>query len=243
MPIGRTAKLRLYVATVLLLAGFALALWAHQRRVTRDLLQTEPAVALASPGLLRHATRIAKPVYRQRCASCHGDLGKTPPTRGVADLRKRRLLYGRDPVDLERTILYGIRSGHPKARNVTDMPGFVATAQLTADDDRDVVEYILSVAGQTYDEAAALRGREVFFAKGNCFDCHGSDARGVADYGTPSLTGPTWLFGGDRRSLYSSVANGHHGKCPAWIGVLAPVQVRALMLYLNSAPQIMASAP
>jgi cytochrome c oxidase cbb3-type subunit 3 len=148
-------------------------------------------------------------------------------------------------VDVERTILYGIRSGHPKSRNITDMPALVHTGQIAPDDARDAVEYLQSLAGRPYDKPAALRGRSIYFGKGNCYDCHANDAKGVTDYGAPALSGPTWIYGGDRESLYRSIVNGRHGMCPAWVNVLTPVQIRALALYLaaaSSPPRVSATA-
>jgi cytochrome c oxidase cbb3-type subunit 3 len=151
-------------------------------------------------------------------------------------------LYGNDPADVERTILYGIRSGHPKARNLTDMPALVRTGQITIDDAHDEVEYLQSLAGHPHDKAAAVRGRAIYYNKGNCYDCHASDAHGVTDYGTPALTGPLYLYGGDRDTLYQSILNGRHGICPAWINRLSPVQIRALAIFLVTAPRTAAVA-
>jgi cytochrome c oxidase cbb3-type subunit III len=137
---------------------------------------------------------------------------------------------------VERTILYGIRSGHPKSRNVTDMPALVRSGQITPADARDAVEYLQGLSGRPHDETAAARGRAIYYNKGNCYDCHANDARGVADYGTPALTGPVYLYGGDRESLYQSILNGRHGQSPAWVNVLSPLQIRALTLYLVGAP-------
>jgi cytochrome c oxidase cbb3-type subunit 3 len=156
---------------------------------------------------------------------------------GVPNLASSGWLYGNSPVDVERTILYGIRSGHPKSRNLTDMPALVRTGQISRDDARDAVEYLMQLAGKPHDEAAASRGRSIEFDKGNCFDCHATDARGVTDYGTPALTGPVWLYGGDRRTLFQSILNGRHGKCPAWVDRLTPLQIRALALFLVSTPR------
>jgi cytochrome c oxidase cbb3-type subunit 3 len=123
------------------------------------------------------------------------------------------------------------------ARNLTDMPALVRTGQISPQDARDAVEFLQSIAGQPHDEAAALRGQSIYYNKGNCFDCHAHDARGVVDYGTPALTGPVYLYGGDRETLYQSILNGRHGECPAWVNRLTAVQIRALALYLVAAPR------
>src|ERR1700691_1815267 len=130
--------------------------WNHRRSVDAELLRTEPAQILTNPALLSQAVRIGRPLYPRYCASCHGSALQGDTARGAPHLAKNVWLYGNDPVDVERTILYGIRSGHPKSRNVADMPALVRSGQITPDDARDVVEYLQSLAGRPHDEAAAL---------------------------------------------------------------------------------------
>ena len=214
-------------------AGF----WWHRQQTAAELLRTEPARILSDSGLLGAAVHIGQPLYQRHCASCHGTNLEGGALHGVPNLARNVWLYGSDPIGVEHTILYGIRSGHPKARNVTDMPAMVRSGQITREEAHDVVEYLQQLAGNRYDEAAALRGRSIYYDKGNCHDCHARDAKGVTDYGTPALTGPVYLYGGSRDSLYESVLDGRHGKCPAWINVLTPLQIRALALYLVSAPR------
>jgi cytochrome c oxidase cbb3-type subunit 3 len=237
---SRTARRRLAgLALLLILAG--VCAYVHQRRIADRLLRTEPTQILEDPALLRRALDLSLPVYQKHCAACHGATLEGNRARGVPDLAKNAWLYGNDPVDVEHTILYGIRSGHPKSRNVTDMPALVRSGQITADDAKDVVEFLESLAGVPYDREGALRGRALYYGKGNCFDCHARDARGVSDYGTPALTGPVWLYGADRGTLYVSILNGRHGICPAWVNLLTPLEIRALTLYLVSAPHSVAS--
>ncbi len=223
---------RLGGLALVLLGIIAAMAWTRQRYIADALLRTEPDQILKSPALLSEAMRIGRPQYQRHCQSCHGSALQGDAARGVPNLAGNVWLYGNDPVDVERTILYGIRSGHPKSRNITDMPALVRTGQIAPDDARDAVEYLQSLAGRPYEKSAALRGRSIYYGKGNCYDCHASDAKGVTDYGTPALSGPTWIYGGDRDSLYQSIVNGRHGMCPAWVNVLTPVQIRALALYL-----------
>jgi cytochrome c oxidase cbb3-type subunit 3 len=232
---------RLSGLALVLLGIVAAMVWTRQRHIDSELLRTAPAQILNSPVLLREAMRIGRPQYQRHCQSCHGAALQGDAAHGVPNLAGNVWLYGDDPVDVERTILYGIRSGHPKSRNVTDMPALVRIGQITADDARDAVEYLQSLAGQPFEKAAALRGRTIYYNKGNCYDCHANDAKGVTDYGSPALTGPIWIYGGDRESLYQSIVNGRHGKCPAWVNVLTPVEIRALALYLVAVPRV--SAP
>jgi cytochrome c oxidase cbb3-type subunit 3 len=189
--------------------------------------------------MLHAAARIARPLYTEHCAVCHAPNLAGNRSRGAPPLTGGAWLYGDGGIgDLENTLLYGVRSGHPKSHNVTDMPAEGRTHQLTASEVSDVVEYVLRLSRQAHDESAAQRGQQIFLDRGNCFDCHGADARGNSDYGAPSLLGPNWLYGSDRLTLYQSVYDGRHGLCPAWSRKLSAAQIRALaaFLYLESHP-------
>jgi cytochrome c oxidase cbb3-type subunit III len=239
---AQRSRLRLYALVAAALVVLAGGWWLHQRRIAARLLETEPSEILRHPELISEAADIARPQYQRHCAGCHGNALQGDPKRGVPDLARNVWLYGNDPVDVERTILYGIRSGHPKARNLTDMPALIRMGQITTDDAHDAVEYLQSLAGQPHDEAASLRGRAIYYNKGNCYDCHANDARGVTDYGTPALTGPQYVYGGDRDTMYQTILNGRHGICPAWVNQLSPVQIRALAIYLVTTPRAAAVA-
>jgi cytochrome c oxidase cbb3-type subunit III len=183
--------------------------------------------------LVAFATGRGPAVYRAHCARCHGTDLKGERRHGVPDLGDRVWLFGEGAIsDIETTILYGIRSGHPKSRNITDMPAFLRIGQLSPEEIADVVEYVLSLSHSDHDTDAARRGYDLYSNKGNCFDCHSGDALGNPDYGAPALTGPAWVYGGTRAELLKSVADGRHGLCPAWVDQLSPAQVRELAVYL-----------
>lgn len=216
----------------------ALGYWLQVRSRDAMLVQEWPEQLAHDPQLLRSAMSLARPVYAAHCASCHGaDLGGNP-TIGAPNLADSIWLYGDGGIgDIENTILYGIRSGHPKAHNVTDMPAEGRSHQLSAPEVDDVVEFVLALSRQPHDATAATRGSQLYYNKGNCFDCHARDALGNTDYGTPSLLGATWNYGGDRQTLRQSIYSGRHGLCPAWIDRLTPTQIRALAAYLYVASQ------
>ena len=219
-----------------LLLGTALYHRIHGALLGARLVRAWPAEAAKDPDLERFAVGLAPEVYREHCASCHGAKMEGDRTRGVPNLADGVWLYGSGSIaDIETTILYGIRSGHPRARNLTDMPAFGRSGQLTAQDIRDVIEYVLLLSHLPHDDAAAERGRVVYAGPGNCYDCHARDAQGNPDYGTPALTGRggSWLYGSDRDTLYQTIYDGRHGLCPAWISKLSFVQIRALALYLH----------
>ncbi len=217
----------------LALAGALVYRAVHVRQLEAQLLRSVPSAVVREPELVRFAVGLAVPVYARHCASCHGADLRGNRSLGAPDLEDRVWLYGFGTVgDIEATLLYGIRSGHPKAHNITDMPALGRIGQLSAAEVRDVVEYVYSLSHADYDHAAARRGSALFNDKGSCYDCHGSDASGNIDYGAPDLTDHVWLYGGDRATLYDSIYNGRHGLCPAWIRKLGPAQIRALAVFL-----------
>jgi len=221
------------IAAAMLFGAGMLYRHLEQEALEARLVRTDPDRVMRDTALVGVALRLARPAYAQHCASCHGADLQGDRARGVPDLADSVWLYGFGEVaDIEATILYGIRSGHPKARNITDMPAFGRIGQLSAPEVHDVVEFVYGLSHRNVDAVAAKRGQGLFNDKGSCYDCHGADATGNIDYGAPDLTGQSWLYGGDRAALYDSVFNGRHGLCPAWIRSLSPAQVRALTVYL-----------
>ena len=233
----RGALLRLAAMAMLVLLALALVL-LHARNARRSaaLVRLAPEAVLRDPSLVRYALGLAKPVYAAHCARCHGAGLTGAPAAGAPSLGAGAWLYGFGEItDIEATILYGIRSGHPKAHNVTDMPALGRIGQLSPAEVSDVVEYVLSLSRAASDAGAVRRGLALYNDKGSCYDCHSADASGNVDYGAPPLTAHAWLYGGERRSLYDSVFSGRHGLCPAWINRLQPVEIRALAVYLHAA--------
>jgi cytochrome c oxidase cbb3-type subunit 3 len=202
-------------------------------RVERQLLLLPPDEILSHTELVAFATERGPYLFVDHCASCHGNDMRGDGTRGIPDLQDSVWLYGEGRIsEIENTIQYGIRSSHPKAHNITDMPAFLHIGQLSPAEISDVVEYVLGLNGKPHDDAAARRGSDLYQNKGNCFDCHSSDALGNPDYGAPALAGAVWMYGGTREALTRSVSNGRHGLCPAWIDELDAADVRELAVYL-----------
>ncbi len=53
-----------------------------------------------------------------------------------------------------------------------------------------------------------------------CTGCHGSDAGGGP--GFPNLRDEDWLYGGDPKTIETTILNGRQGAMPAWGAVLGP---------------------
>jgi cytochrome c oxidase cbb3-type subunit 3 len=233
-----TVGRRSILLVLLLLAGGVSAGLVYgairTQRVENELLRMPADEIPSHETLVAFATERGPYLFVDHCAGCHGADMRGDSKRGVPDLQDAVWLFGDGHIsDIETTIQYGVRSGHPQARNITDMPAFFRSGQLSSAEVAEVVEYVLALSGKPHDEAAAKRGADLYENKGNCFDCHSSDALGNPDYGAPALTGSAWLYGGARAELVQSVADGRHGLCPSWIDKLDAADVRELAVYLH----------
>jgi len=224
-------------AAVVLVAAGGAALagirHAQRQRLESRLLASFPNAVLSDPALVRFAVGEARPLFAAHCAVCHGENMRGNTAIGAPNLTDSIWLYGNGTVyDIERTILYGVRSGLSKTHNVTDMPGYGLRGRLSPGQIDSLVEYLRKMNGRPHQAEAAEEGRALYYGLANCGDCHGSDARGDSDYGAPDLTVDVWNSGGDPRSLYRSIYFGRHRTMPAWIGKLPLEQIRALAIYI-----------
>jgi cytochrome c oxidase cbb3-type subunit 3 len=205
------------------------------------------------------AMSVGLEVYNKNCASCHGADLKGVPAQHTPDLTDANWRFAGDdlesagvtkfPSDVEWTVRYGIRSGHPNARgleadmvaldpqyrNEEDTKEFGNTRFLTQDEIADVAEYVLKIGGQEADAAKAARGNVLFHdgTKGNCYDCHEEDGTGNPPLGSTNLTRKElYLYGSDRASILESITRGRHGIMPAFEGKLKPEEIRAVSVYV-----------
>jgi cytochrome c oxidase cbb3-type subunit 3 len=227
-------------------AALGIGIWAAQRNAIRARLMIANPDSIAGDGeLSRYALAEGRRGFAAHCASCHGRSLEGDRQLGIPNLADGDWLYGTGRVsEIERIILYGIRSGHPKAWNLASMPAYATpnpyTAYkiepLTPRDVNDVAAYLYAFRNEPPDPDAVARGAKVFSTTGQCFDCHGSDARGDPAIGAPDLTDATWLYGdGSLPSIALSIADGRAGACPPWIDRLAPATVRAIAVYVHAA--------
>ncbi|MGZ3272649.1 MAG: c-type cytochrome [Caulobacteraceae bacterium] len=218
------------IAGVVLVALVAFGAFAvHRAQLANRLVATAADAVPNDPTLVTYARQVAGPAYAKTCARCHGANMQGNRALGAPNLTDKVWLYDQGGVaDIERTILYGIRSGHAKSRNITDMPPVGRLGVLKEPEIRDVVEYVEQLSRQPHDAAAAARGEILFKDRGNCFDCHAPDGTGNPDYGSTDLTANVWTYGGDREALFKSIRDGRHGKMDAFIGKLSFAQIRAL---------------
>lgn len=220
---------------LLLGAAVAIAAIGHFRtgRLQQRLLASAPEDIITDPSLMRFASAQARPLYVTHCAACHGPDLHGNSTIGAPNLTDGVWLYGDGSLyAIERTILYGVRTGNDRSHNETDMPAFGLRGILSPTQIESVVQYLLQLSGRPYLAEGANAGRTLYMGAGNCGDCHGPDGRGNNDYGAPDLTRNVWNSGSDPQSLYKALYFGEHRIMPAWRGSLSLEQIRALATYV-----------
>jgi len=231
------------VAALLGLAVAAMAALALQARAHRaDLLRADPDNL--PPVIAARARDAGAGVFSAHCAACHGADGRGNRLLGIPDLTDRDWLYGTGQVsEIAQTVRYGIRSGDPRGRDLADMPAYAHPVPyareklppLAPDDVRDVVAFLLRQGRRSADDAAAQRGARIFKTRGGCWDCHGEEARGDNAVGAPNLTDGVWLYGdGSPGDIFRSIADGHKGVCPAWMGKLSAAEIVEVAVYVRS---------
>jgi cytochrome c oxidase cbb3-type subunit 3 len=235
-------SVRLAVLAVAIAVLWLAAHFIHGYAMQRQLLSSYPDEIPKNVELMRYASALAEPAYAANCASCHGAHLEGDSKIGAPNLKDQDWLYDDGRVaQIEELILYGIRAGHGKTRSLTLMPAFgtpvpsktYAVPPLQPQQIRDVVQYLLKLAGRPHDELAAGRGHGYYANEGSCFDCHSEDAQGNSAVGAPDLVDRIWLYGnGTPEDIYQSIAEGRHGVCPAWVDHLPLLTIRALAVYL-----------
>lgn len=230
------------VALGLLVAAGA---WLISSAATQArLLRADPNAIAGDRALMAFALPRGGATFATHCAGCHGAKGQGDPTSGAPNLADGDWLYGEGRADeIEQIVAFGIRSHHPKAKDLTEMPAYGSPVPSKTDkvpplsppEIGDVTEFLLYLEQRPADQAAAARGSKLFEDRAGCYDCHGRDAHGDAAVGAPNLTDRIWLVGdGSRKAIFNTVAQGLRGVCPAWTKKLSPAAIREVAMYVYS---------
>ena len=237
------------LAAVVIIAGAALAtflsLRAQRARLVQQMLSAYPDKVTDNPAVVRFAIAQGRRLFVQHCARCHGTNMRGNPAIGSANLTDNVWLWGNGSVfQIERIVLYGIRSDQRKSLHITVMPAFGVRGRLSDAQVRDLVQYLLKLNHRPYQVGAANAGYALFnSSKYGCNDCHNTDAQGNSDYGAPNLTINVWNNGGDPKSLYDSIYYGRDRMMPSWKGILSLEQIRALAIYVHEVSHGLARPP
>jgi cytochrome c oxidase cbb3-type subunit 3 len=165
------------------------------------------------------AMAIGERLFSNNCAACHGSDAKG--SKGFPNLTlsgDARLSSGA-PEAIEATITNGRQGMMPP----------MAAAIGTAEDVRNVANYVLSLSGSAHNSIAAAAGRPKFAV---CAACHGPEGKGNQTLGAPNLTDKVWLHGWGEDAIVAMVNNGKTNVMPAQAGRLTPEQIHVLAAYV-----------
>ena len=196
----------------------------------RKQIETTPLTEVRNnPELLRFAMASGAASFQTNCAPCHGRGAQG--ASGYPNLNDDDWLWGGTLPDIERTILYGIRSDHKETR-LSQMPRFGADKILKPDEIDAATEYVLSLSKQASDAVKAKKGQAIFAEQ--CASCHGPDGSGNPELGAPKLTDAIWLYGGSGAAIAQSIETGRGGVMPAWVDRLDKTTIKSLAIYVHS---------
>jgi len=176
------------------------------------------------------AFSMAKVLFADNCAACHqaggdGVVGYYP------NLLDDAWLWGGSFAKIEETLINGRNGVMPAYK------GRLSDKQIS-----DVSEYVLSLSGNTVDDAAVQRGKAIFANDGGCVACHGANAKGQISMGSANLTDQIWTIadvnGADtaeakRSAVMDLIKNGKARVMPAWKDRLSATEIKMLTFYVH----------
>ncbi|HMS21356.1 cytochrome-c oxidase, cbb3-type subunit III, partial [uncultured Sphingorhabdus sp.] len=148
-------------------------------------------------------------------------------SKGYPNLNDDDWLWGGDIAAIHYTLTHGIRNpDHPETR-VSAMPAFDGV--LTPAEIASAVGHVQSLSGKAKPNA---KGAELFAT--NCASCHGTDGKGLREFGAPNLADGIWLYGGDKVTLTETVKYSRQGVMPRWNDKLDAATIKMLAAYVYS---------
>jgi len=115
----------------------------------------------------------------------------------------------------------------------------MAAALGTAEDVRNVANFVLSLSGSAHNSVAAQLGKPKFAV---CAACHGPEGKGNPLLGAPNLTDKVWLHGWGEAAIVSMINSGKTNMMPAFDERLNAEQIHVLAAYVLSLSQTSAVA-
>jgi cytochrome c oxidase cbb3-type subunit 3 len=204
---------------------------AAERGAWSKKIETESFAAIQSdPKLMKIVREDGHTLFGNNCAACHGQDAKGG--KGFPNLTTSSWLWGGKPEDIFNTLRVGINSAH-KDTHVSQMPAFGRDQILPRADVLNVASFVYSLSNpdaKNLDPKTIEAGKNIFGA--NCAACHGDDAKGNPELGTPNLTDKFWIYGGSPETIGATIWGGRQGLMPTWEGRLSELDRKILTLYL-----------
>ena len=189
---------------------------ASSRALSAPLYAGFAAMPVAALAHDPQAMAVGERLFANNCAACHG--ADARGSKGFPNLADADWLWGGSPERINETITLGRQGMMPP----------IAAAVGTADDVKNVANYVLTLSGGP-DNLQAQLGRSKFVV---CAACHGPNGKGNPALGTPNLTDNIWLHGRGEAAIIAMVTQGKTSVMPAHAGRLTPEQIHVLTAYV-----------
>lgn len=167
----------------------------------------------------KEALKVGGRLFLQNCAQCHGSDARG--STGFPNLTDNDWLYGGDPASIKATLMHGRNGVMPAWKDI--LGGDQGVKEMTS--------YVLQLSGRRVNAIEAQAGAEKFAL---CAACHGPEGKGIQAMGAPNLTDKVWLYGGSRKAVEDTIANGRNGVMPAWSKVLGEDKVHLISAFVYS---------
>ena len=168
------------------------------------------------------AHALGERLFVNNCAACHGSDARG--SKGFPNLTDNDWLWGGAPERIAETIREGRQGQMPP----------MAAAVGSAEDVRQVANYVLSLSGSPHNTLLAQLGRSKFTA---CAACHGPAGKGNPLLGAPNLADAVWLHGWGEDAVVRMINEGKLNIMPAHKDRLSEDQIRILAAYVWSLSQ------
>ncbi len=198
-----------------------------QRSAHMDRIKDLPFDAIRKdPQLLAVAQTAGRIAFANNCQPCHGAGGGG--NVGYPALAAGNWIWGGTLDDIQKTLVYGIRSGLDDARQ-SQMPKFAADGLLKPAEIEQVADYVMTLYGNPGGNTAA--GQKLF--ADNCAACHGDKGEGKREVGAPRLAGRAHLNGDTRDAVVAQITNARMGVMPNWNTRLDTATIKSVALYVH----------
>jgi cytochrome c oxidase cbb3-type subunit 3 len=178
--------------------------------------------------LYQAAIEGGRAAFKVHCVQCHGS--GAAGSQGYPNLNDDDWLWGGDLPAIHYTLTHGIRQPDHEETRFSQMPAFGGV--LSGGEIDAVATYVQTLSGKAKPSAQSSAGATLF--ANNCSSCHGTDGKGMREFGAPNLTDGIWLYGGDIASIKTTVAKARYGVMPRWNNRLDPVTIKMLAAYVHS---------
>ena len=163
------------------------------------------------------AKAIGERLFMNNCSQCHGSDARG--SKGFPNLTDHDWIHGGSPEQINETITNG---------RIGMMPPMAAMVG-SAEDVKNVANYVLSLSGSMHDSGRAGLGKAKFVA---CAACHGPEGKGNQEIGAPNLTDNIWLHGAGEAAIIKRINEGKVNQMPTWKDKFTPAQIHVLTAYV-----------